>query len=138
VLHECRRNPALAGRTRQGGKNDRSAETADRRGKQLAGGQGLDQAVPEELPGQQVLGAQDPALGIEPFDLQADRMPMHPVGQPVGAGDDEGAAGPTGEDFAFLDEELDVFGPGRSAGLRVSRASTHSGWVATASRTQSG
>ena len=36
-------------------------------------------------------------------------MPMHPVGQPVGAGDDEGAAGPTGEDFAFLDEELDVF-----------------------------
>ena len=36
----------------------------------LPGGQGLDQAVPEELLGQQVLGAQDPALGIEPLDLR--------------------------------------------------------------------
>jgi hypothetical protein len=66
--------------------------------------------VSEELPRQQVLGGnQDPALGIEPFDFQADRMPMHPVGQPVGAGDDEGTAGTAGEDFAFLHQELDVF-----------------------------
>jgi hypothetical protein len=92
------------------GKTTSQPRAANGRGKQLAGGQGFHQAVPAEFFGQQVAGAQDLAGSIETLDLQTDRVPVHPVGQPVGTGDDKSTTGPAGEDFAFLDEELDVFG----------------------------
>lgn len=66
--------------------------------------------MPEKFTGQQVVGAQDLAGSVETLDLQAERVPIHPVSQPVSTGDDKSTTGQTGEDFAFLDEELDVFG----------------------------
>ena len=61
VLHECRRHPAPAGRTRQG-----KERSVSRRGgpvvKQLPGGQASIRLCPRNSQGQQVLGAQDPAL----------------------------------------------------------------------------
>lgn len=60
----------------------------------MADSQGFHQAVPEEFNGQQVAGAQDLAGSVETLYLQADRVPIHSVGQPVGAGDDEGTTRP--------------------------------------------
>jgi hypothetical protein len=82
----------------------------DRRGEELAGMQGLQQRVVEKLEQQQLLHVQRAAAAVEPFDLKAERMPLQPVGEAVGAGDDEGPAGQASDDLALLDEVLEVLG----------------------------
>ena len=72
--------------------------------------QGLQQRVVEELEQQQLLHVQRAATAVEPLDLEAERMPLQPVGKAVGAGDHEGAAGPAGDDLALLDEVLEILG----------------------------
>ncbi len=63
--------------------------------------EGLDQAVVDELPWQQVLGVHRRSLGIETFDLEAHELPADAIAESVRAGDHEDAAGLTGDDFAF-------------------------------------
>ena len=86
-----------------------SAVVADGWGEQLAGGLCLDEAVLQELPELQVLATQDLALVAEALDQRpggmttgfGERLPMDAVDEPVGAGDDEGAAGPFILSIAF-------------------------------------
>jgi hypothetical protein len=50
------------------------------------------------------------AAAIEPLDLEAEGMPLQPIGGAIGAGDHEGAAGLAGDDLALLDEVREILG----------------------------